>query len=420
MKRTLLTIALAWCAAATPAAAGEPVPAPADAPAWNWSSSLDALWIGNVAGGRHTGGVYNSWGGAAIEADLGELANGSWRGATAQVSALWIRGGSVSSQYAGDALVASNIDGFDSIRLFEVWVEQRFARDRASLRVGAMAADEEFAGNEAGGALSNAGFAWPAFAGGNLPGAGPVGPTAGLGVRLAVEPAEGWRAQVGVYDGDTVDDPDGSPVLNQHGTHWQLDANQGAFVIAEATRSLPARSTTLRAGGWWHSATFEDVRRDASGESFAISGGDPREHRGTWGVYAGASSRLWSKGDDGPAVTGWLRAGFAPADRSDLAWAVDGGAEWSGPWPGRGEDVFAVGVVHAAKSADVIAAASDEQFVSGSTAALPDFERVIECTYKAKVHPRVSVGPDLQWIQHPGFSSERRDAWVVGLRVGIE
>lgn len=398
--------------------AGEPEPT---STGWIWSSSMDALWIGNVAGGRRAGGVYNSWGSGAVEADLGALTSGAWTGAKAQASALWIRGGSVSGQYAGDALVASNIDGFDSIRLFEVWIEQAFAGERASLRVGAMAADEEFASNDWGGALSNAGFAWPAFAGANLPGAGPVGPTAGLGARLWVQPAEGWQAQIAVYDGDTVDDPEGSPITGQHGLHWQLDPAQGAFVIAEGTRSLGARPTTLRAGAWWHTAEFDDVRRDANGASAVVTGGDPLVHRGFHGAYASVGSRVWSKGEDGPNVGLWLRGGVAPANRSAVSWALDGGVQWTGAVPGRSDDVFALGVVHANVSADVIASVRDDRDANGAAvAALPDFERAIECTYRAKVHPRVTVGPDLQWIQHPGFSAARRDAWIVGLRIGIE
>ncbi len=267
-------VVVLWALAASVANAGEPpAAAAADAtPAWTWSSALDARWMGNVAGGRRTGGVYNSLGAAGVAGDLDALTHGGWPGARFEASALWIRGGSVSGQFAGDALAASNIDGFDSIRLFEWHLEQAIAGERASLRAGALTADSEFLGDDAVAALSNSAFGWPATISANLPGGGPVWPTAALGARVHVSPAAAWDVRAGVYDGDTSDDPEGLPIKSQHGVHWELSPAQGAFAIAEVQHGGDDGATRLRAGAWLHTGEFEDVRRDDSGASWALSG----------------------------------------------------------------------------------------------------------------------------------------------------
>ena len=62
------------------------------------------------------GGVfYNSLGTFAADVDLAKAVG--WENAALTGSVYWIRGLSVSSEYTGDVLVLSNLDGFDSIRL---------------------------------------------------------------------------------------------------------------------------------------------------------------------------------------------------------------------------------------------------------------------------------------------------------------
>jgi carbohydrate-selective porin OprB len=77
--------------------------------------------------------------------------------------------------------------------------------------------------------------------------------------------------------------------------------------------------------------------------------------------------------------------------------------------------------VHADVSPDLVASVRDDRESNGaSVASLPDFEQALELTYQARVHPRVVVGPDVQWVRHPGLSAVRADACVIGLRMVIE
>ena len=52
----------------------------------------------------------------------------------------------------------SNIDAYDSARLFKCWVQKNFAENRFSLRVGIMAVDKEFFASEGAGMFLNSAF----------------------------------------------------------------------------------------------------------------------------------------------------------------------------------------------------------------------------------------------------------------------
>lgn len=351
------------------------------------SMSLTGLWIGDVSGGVKTGGVYNSLGVFEADADLAKLVNLS--GGTLHGSVYWIRGRSASYEFVGDALVVSNLDGFDSIRLYELWAEQRFA-DQFAVRIGNQSVDAELAGTEYGAALTNGGFGWPASIAANVVNGGPIYYAPAFGARLAWQPSESWNAVAGVYDGDSFDHPNGDPLPNQHGVHWSLGHGQGAFAIAEVAHrwqiaeGAPGLAGNMKVGFWRHTAQFEDNRLDSNGAPVAQSGLDPALHAGNQGWYAAIEQRLWREGASAEqGLGGWLRAGGAPADRSAFEWVSDAGLHWTGLFPRRDADVLAIGAVHAQVSRHAAQAARDEAALLGQPTVVPDFERVFEIAYTA-------------------------------------
>lgn len=385
--------------------------------------SMAGMWIGDVAGGMKTGGVYNTLGFASVDADLSKLAKG-WRGGRAFANVAWIRGGSASWSYVGDALTVSNLDGFDSIRLYDAWLQQSFG-DALSIRAGCVSADEEFGGTEGGAMLTNSAFGWNAGICANVPSGGPIYYAPGLGVRIEATPRAGWTARAGAWDGDTFDSPEGRSSVNAHGVHFELSRAQGAFVLGELARAWHVDDArghgTLALGAWRHTALVEDVRLDANGEPFERSGLEPAEHRGTHGAYGVFEQRLWSATPDGArGLGGWARLASAPADRSAFSFVGEAGLCWSGPLARRPSDALALGVVHAEVSHAARREVSDENAVVGGSRALPDYERVLELAYAIALRPHWTVTPDVQWVQHPGTTREIPDAWVAGLRVVFE
>lgn len=408
-------LVLLACLGGSPARAVEP----AEAPALTSSASLTGLWIGNVAGGLGRGGMYNTLGVFSLDADVPRLVPG-WRGAHAYASVDWIRGRSATWEYVGDVLTVSNLDGFDSIRLYEAWLEQRVA-GRAALRAGVLAADGEFATTESGGWFGNGGFGWTAGIGANVVNGGPIYFAPALGVRAELAAAPGWWVRAGVWDGDSFDSPDGDPLVNEHGVHFDLSPGQGRFWIAELEHRWDAGDDSedppgvWKLGAWGHTADFADARFDAAGVPFATSGREPAVHHGIRGAYGLLEQRLWCEsGDRAQGLTAWGRIAVAPEDRSAFSRVSDAGLAWTGPWPGRDQDVLGFGMIDANVSPAVVLAAID---ADGPGGPLPDYERVFELAYRVRIGERWSVTPDVQWVRHPGASGAIPDAVVPSLRV---
>jgi porin len=385
------------------------------------NATLTGLWIGDVAGGLGTGGTLQSLAYGAADADLEKL-TGWWKGGHAFANVAFIRGHDLSGRFVGDALVVSNLEAYESLRLYDVWIEQVFAGERASLRIGSMGADEEFSGTECGSVLTNSAFGWEAGIGANVVNGGPIYFVPALGARLEFRPAEPWAFRVGAYDGDSFDSPDGNPVVNAHGVRWSLDRAQGAFLIGEGSRSWGAgkggHPGVIKLGAWRHTANFADLRLDASGASFAASGLDPAVHHGNQGGYGAVEQKLWSAPSNAAAgICGWVRAAGAPADRSPYSWVSEGGLSWTGMLPGRPQDALVVGWVSALVSPEFRQQVRDANASGGGSDPVPDHEAVLEAAYSMTFGDHWVVTPDVQWVQHPGATSVTPNATVAGLRV---
>lgn len=346
------------------------------------------------------------------------LAHGEWSGPTGADTPAWrgylsllaLQGRGPTERFAQDFLAASNLEGYASARLYSWWLEA--ARDGWSLRGGALLADEEFAGTDAGGNLCNSAFGWPAFISANTVNTGPAFFVAAPGLRLAYTTAAGTTWRLGVYDGDSFDSPAGDPYPTRHGLHYRLGGGQGCFLLTEATFTFHDARTRLTLGAWLHTADFADVRDDDDGQPVALSGRDARQYASNQGGYVILERTLRGQAEQAGHVGVFLRAGGAPTDRNAIAWAVDTGLAWTGPLAGRPADILALGVVHAKFGGRF----ADGARLADPTGTAPDFEQVIELNYTVSLSERFSLQPDLQFIRHPGGSSAQRDACVALLR----
>ncbi len=354
--------------------------------------------LANVSGGRERGAVVEGLGELALEIELDRLTR-IWPGATLRVSSLWLHGEGPTRRLAGDALAASNIDGYDSIRLYEWWLQQAFLADRVSIRAGSLLADKEFAGTEGGSLLINSAFGWPAFISGNVRNTGPGFYVSALGARARVELDESSHFQGGVFDGDTFDSASGNPRVNASGTHLTLKRRQGAFVLSELGRRWSHGPTNapldgaVKLGGWVHTGDFPDRWRTG------------RKYDANFGMYAAVEQRLWCARDGGRCVGVFLRCGGSPPDRSTCGFVIDAGIACDGMVPGRPADKLALGLVHA-----------DFAGTRGGYQAFADYEQVVEITYVLAVRPWWNLQPDLQWISHPGGRAGAGHALLVGAR----
>ena len=373
-----------------------------------WNTGLDLTLEGSasLSGGSRRGETVQ-----ALLLGYGEWkreASDGWQlDVEAYGSVLAHAGHGPTERFLGDFLGASNMEAHSSLRLYSWWLE--VSREGWSLRSGALLADEEFAGTAAGGNFLNSAFGWPAFISANARNTGPAYYVPALGVRLerTWRDAVVWR--LGIYDGDTFDSPEGDPRVNRHGVRFSAGGEQGWLVLTEVAWAPGDRAVSLKAGIWLHTGEFADVRDDDAGRPFALTGTSPRLHDSNQGAYV-AVERDWEGG--------WqmfVRGGWAPADRNQVAWGFDAGVSKTGPLPGRPTDVVFAGVAHAGFSsrlADIIHETEPEAPAS-------DFEQVFEIGYTLALTGRWSLQPDLQYIRHPGGRAGQRDAWVFLLRTTL-
>ena len=115
--------------------------------------------LGNPTGGVRQGAVYEGILYMVLDADLAKIARAD--GLCFRISAYQIHGGRLSASNIFNFATVDSIEARPTTRLFELWVEQKF-NDVASIRIGQLAADNQFFLSELGYNLYiNSTFGWP-------------------------------------------------------------------------------------------------------------------------------------------------------------------------------------------------------------------------------------------------------------------
>jgi len=156
--------------------------------------------LGNPTGGRKQGVVYEG----ATELSLGIDLNRAigLQGGLFNVSAWQIHGRGLSTNDIDNLQVVSSIEADRTARLFELWYQQSLLGGKADVRLGQIAADQEFLASQYAGLFINSGFGWPTLASADLPAGGPAYPFATPGARVRVLPNERTTLLLGVFNGD--------------------------------------------------------------------------------------------------------------------------------------------------------------------------------------------------------------------------
>ncbi|MBV6303517.1 carbohydrate porin [Candidimonas humi] len=370
----------------------------------------------------------------SVDADLQKLMN--WEGGKAHFTIYNIHnGGKDTAQNVGSIADPSNIDAHPTTRLFTAWLEQSLFNDRFSLRVGQLAADDEFLTSDTAAGLVNGTFGWAGLMAANMTNGGPAYPLATPGARLKFKASDQLTALVGVFNGDPAgNDCDGDPqTCNRHGTKFPLDG--GTLLIGELqyginqSKNASGLPGTYKLGTWYSDHRFADQRYGLDAAGGVVSLADPtldraKNHHGDWGLYGVADQMIW-RGHDS-SVNAFVRGGFSPANRNLLSYYVDGGLGWKGLIKGRPDDTLTLGVAYAKISSDAIDADRDALALSGPPYAVRSSETVFELNYTAHITPWWTIQPDVQYILHPNGGQNPDDptrglnhAFIAGLRTTI-
>ncbi|MCX6967328.1 MAG: carbohydrate porin [Verrucomicrobia bacterium] len=388
------TSLLLLVAAFSPLARGGDAPADAKegASAFSFPTSYTGEGFANLSGDSKRGAIYEGLLSVGVQGDL-EKGIG-WKGGSFLVSGIDPHGSSLTDHYVHDLNRVSNIDAYDSVRLYEAWVQQELAESKVSIRLGQILADTEFFVSDNGALFLNGAFGAIPVVSQNCD--APVFPVAAPGMRVRWTATEPFSVQAGLYKGD-VGDP---ATENTHGLDWSwrggvLAITEVAYKIhsAKGSQGLPG---VYKLGAFFHSSGTNEAFPEAPSHSNA-------------GGYFVADQQLWRKlGSEGQGLSGFVRIGAAPADRNAVPFYLDTGLNFKGLIPGRDNDIAGLGLSYTNLSGKVC----DDAGKPSNTHP----ETVLEATYKIALKEWFSVQPDFQYICNPGGTESASNAVVVGLR----
>lgn len=389
------------------------------------------VW-GNTTGGIEQGAVYTGLLDFGVNLDL-EKAIG-WQGGSISTTWLWLSGRDASEDLVGNFLTISNIAGFNTLRMLELWFQQNLLDDKISFRLGQLTADSEFVISDYAGTFINGTFGWPAFLYMNLPAGGPGYPMGTLGARLALNPVDWFTFQSAVFQGNVYDQD-----VNRHGFRWRLDGENGFLFLNEAQvrwnqrdeeTGLPGQ---VKAGMWiqtgkladtlsestnsgnygWYFILDQMLYREPSAEVPAESANskDGKSVADSKGSKSFKTPVVLEKSDQGLGFFG--RIAFTKEDRNFLNFYFDTGLTYKGLIPTRDDDTLGIAFAYAQLGNTARNSLIDE----GSAGV--GAEMALEVTYQCQVTPWLVLQPDIQYIINPGGTQDFGNAFVIGGRAAI-
>ena len=361
-----------------------------------WTFTYVGEVLGNLAGGMRTGAIYDGYVKVGFGLNLEKLVG--WQNTALYASLFYPHGSSLSQEFVGDLNVVSNLDTYDSLRIFKLFLQTNWLDDRLTFRLGIQAVDEDFFASEGAGVFLNSGFGAFPVLGQDL--AAPIYPVSAPGLRVTWSPTDSFILRAAAFSGEV-----GTPASNPNGTQFDFAGRNGVGVFVEGnwkTRAMCDLPGVYTLGGFYDSKRFDDLHR----------AGTPH---GNYGVYVIGDQQLWSEGtDESTAAQGFAlfgRLAVAPPDRSLVTYDVEAGMTYTGLLQGRDGDVLGAAFLYSRISDDARTDAG---------ARLPSHhEAVIELTYQAALTRYLTIQPDFQYIVNPGAVRPARDAIVAGMRFGL-
>ena len=355
--------------------------------------------FGNPDGGRRRGVTFDGEAALSLGVDL-EKAVGL-KGGILNVSALVNYGHGPSASKIDNLNLVSSIEALRSAWLFELWYQQSLFGGTADLRLGQLAAAEEFMISTYANWLVNAAFGWPTLPSVNLPAGGPNLPLATPGVRLRVKPTDALTLLFAAFNGDPAGPGLGNPQRRDpSGTLFRL--GDGVFAIAEAQYAINGGKdakgplVTLKVGGWYHDKATPNQFFATSGLTVTspVAAGS-RIARVNWSAYAVADAMLLPAPGGKGGLAAFARVAASPPGRSTVSVELSGGLVYVGPF-GRDGDQTGLAVTSVRVGRALGGGALASQFAYHGN------ETVFELSYQAQVLPWLQVQPDVQYVATPG------------------
>lgn len=290
--------------------------------------------------------------------------------------------------FVGDEQGTSNIEtSADTFKLYEIWIQQKFAEEQASVLFGIHDLNSEFYVTDSSTLFLNSSFG----IGRELSQTGLMGPSifpsTTMALRLKIESTNGFYLQTGVFNALAGDVNSASKV------NFTINSSDGFLLINEVGFNANEDQISKYALGYWaYTRTFADLSVQVTD---GVGNSVPRQVNSS-GAYLLFDQSL-------TAMTSlFFRYGVASTGSNFVKDDIAGGVVLLGPISTRPEDKLGLAFTRVSSN-------------SGNQPA----ECAYELSYRIELAQGLALQPDLQYIINPGFSEDNSRAFVGGLRLEV-
>jgi porin len=377
---------------AAPAAPDKPAQGPPSP--FTLTAAYTADLLDDVGGGRRPGAGYT---GLVKLAAAYDGATAGHEGLTGLVSIEDSSGSDFTDHHVGgvQAISASEAQP-QALRLYEVWLQQDILHGQGGVKAGLIDLNTTFDVQETAALFLNASH-------GIGPDLGDTGvngpsdyPTPALAITAFYRPAEGWTAQLGVFDGVA-----GDPAHRADFVAARLD---GALIIGQVEKRF-GDTARVEAGAWAYTAAFPSLAQ-------VNADGGPRKLGGNDGLYGLVEGQLMSKSGGG-GLSGWVRVGVANGEINAVEDYLGAGLVYAGLIKGRDNDEIGVAIARAGFGPG----ARRDGALRGRDIGQAEID--LETTYRYSFKDWLNIQPDVQYVINPHGDQHIPSALVLGLRLAF-
>jgi len=377
----------------------------------------NSILNGNVSGGTDPGhATYVDDAFAGVKLDLGKLVG--WRGGLFVVSGINRNGDDLTTLYVGSIYSVQQCVGGQRPFLYQVYLQQKLADNRVTLKLGRFGASDDFnaspfygysLNNGINGDIRNVLFdtRFSAY------------PFAVWAAALFYDPTPEFNVKVGVYQ--TSDDMFEN---DDNGLNWGIEDTDGYTAIVQfgwAPQFCKQAVSSGRSDGKGSTATVWKglPGHYHIGATFSQWDFYPRFDGGfedhSYGFYVHGDQMVYQEApgsDEGLYV--FLAAGYYPqTEIAIVPFQINAGLHYKGLFPGLGNDRTMLHFIYGDLSRDYARSVQ----VPGQ--GLAKSEKVLEIAYRFQVTSWSYFQPDLQYVLDPGGTGDIPDAVVIGAQMGV-
>ncbi|MEM7008506.1 MAG: carbohydrate porin [Thermodesulfobacteriota bacterium] len=348
--------------------------------------------LGNPVGGETKGVQYAGLLNAYLDFDLEKLIG--IKRTKFIVSGSWASGRSLSEENIGNFFTVSQVFSGRSVRLYQMFLETELIEDAIRVAVGRMGVGDEFSTSEifynyVNTAINGHPISLPINDEGFF-----SDPQTSWAARAELKYKDTIYLKAGVYNSNPKVGRD-----KAYGVDFSF--RKGVILIAEIGYLHNQFKTSDGGDGKYSFGGFYDTRE------FEDLSDDTKKQDGNYSFYWILEQMVYRESNtDDQGLSPWTSITISPdEDINTFPFFINGGLLYKGLIDGRDHDKAAFGFAYG-KISDQL---KDK-----------DYELMLELTYLIKFKEWLEVQPDVQWVVHPGGSSEIPNALVIGVQMVLD